>query len=215
MTESDIDPIRITVRTVSPKNRSITLSNLTSDEQTAIEGFTQGTQWIKINDGRLVLQPVYKELPELVNDPLISSHWSNISRQLTFEFWEEQVDSQPNIIIQHLCGYNHHTTYEEEAARLLSYGFVCCRSKRHADGRFHELWLLWLFKASGNLKEMIDEHDAQNKQIETAFIGAVPLHDRTQATKSRVDAIVKFLCKTVSFGTLDVSSQRAAMVMDD
>jgi hypothetical protein len=103
----------------------------------------------------------------------------------------------PSIIIQHLCGY-HYTpeNYKRQAEYLESLGFECLRSRRGADARYHELWLLsGLWSAKGGLKESLGNGGSYgNKELNKA---------------------VKFLCRNASFGTLDVSFQRAAMPNPD
>jgi len=101
----------------------------------------------------------------------------------------------PSIIIQHLCGYNFSDPgYKAAADSLEMFGFECLRSRRGLSGKYWELWLLpYLRAAKDRLRDAIDF--------------------RTE-TESQVKAAVSFLCCHVSFGTLDVCVQRAAMVVD-
>jgi hypothetical protein len=68
------------------------------------------------------------------------------------------------------------------------------RSRRGDDGRYDEAWYLpGLYQAKGDLYDTVKEIKNEKKQLEKA---------------------VSFLCANVSFGTLDTSTQRAAMVVD-
>lgn len=57
------------------------------------------------------------------------------------------------ITIQHVCGYDYSDDfYRENAKKLESYGFICCRSNRGSEGRFWEIWFLpGLWMAEGDL----------------------------------------------------------------
>ena len=96
-----------------------------------------------------------------------------------------------------LCGYGYSPeSYRANAERLESYGFQCLRSRRGPDACYWEIWYLpGLWSAQGNLKEVLD---AQKEQRE----------------KDLTKEAVSFLCHAVSFGTPNVTIQRAAMVLD-
>jgi hypothetical protein len=184
---------------------SCTIGRLTREEVETMQAFALGTCWVRVgDDGRLESRPRFEPLPPPEQDPAIPPKW------ITVEDWTGQASwlanavsalpdepkpsyGHPAIIIQHLCGYNR-TPYEFEARKLQSYGFQCLRSRRGPDGRFWEIWYLCsLVCAKGGLKQAVAGITEREAEIRTA---------------------IDYLCKHVSFGTLDVCYQRAAMVID-
>lgn len=163
-------------------------------EKEAMEGAVLGANWIKVSQGRLESSPAYLPLPTPVEDPIVHAYWAKGGRQLTLNFEHLPEHSSPSILIHSLCGYNYtKENYRIQAQRLESYGFDCCRSKRGKVGSIAELWYLCgLILAQGELKVLIDKLES-TKQLQAA---------------------INFLCSHVSFGALDVCTQRAAMVME-
>lgn len=102
----------------------------------------------------------------------------------------------PSVIIQHLCGYGYTSErYKACAQQLESYGFECLRSRRGNDGKFWEIWmLLGPWSAKGELGEAVK---------------------RNNKKKDELEVVIKFLCKNVSFGSLDIMIQKAAMVIEE
>lgn len=187
----------------------IEIKGLKRGEVELVEGSIRGGfHWIRVDtkDG-LQSVPNYKSLPDPILDQEMHPFWRRptpseiqISEgQLKlFDLGEMPDYNSPSITISSLCGY-HYTpeNYAIEAEKLISYGFICMRSKRGDDGRFWEHWFLpGLRSAKGNLEEAIT-------------------HETTRFEKDRLRKALYFLKTNVSFGSLDASVQRVAMVIDD
>jgi hypothetical protein len=198
--------IRVSGSSSSPDGPcSVTINGLTSDEQEEIQAFVLGTSWVRVSDaGRLEAIPAFKDVPPPEDDPKLPPKW------IPATDWEKLAPflanpmpplpdepnpkhNSPSFIIQHLCGYNS-CSYESQAILLQNYGFECLRSRRGKDGRFWELWYLpGTWAAKGDLAAAISKGCDEAKNV-----------------KRTID----FLCRNVSFGSLNVSYQRAAMVVD-
>jgi hypothetical protein len=102
----------------------------------------------------------------------------------------------PSFMISHLCGhYYTKEGYKREADKLESYGFSCMRSRRGENGRFWENWYLpGVWCAKGDLAEKLK-----------------PIKDSNEKTQEAI----RFLMRNVSFGSMDMTQQRAAMVTPD
>lgn len=189
---------------------SLTLEGLTGTEVDLIKGLLQGRLWASVGEnGRLEHRWNLADLPEQTLDDEMLPFWRKVTTEevssqiielgLTEDFELHRGHMSPNYIISHLCGY-HYTKerYIDEAARLLDYGFIEMRSRRGNDGKYWQHWvLLGDWSAQGLLKKFIDDIERGND------------------FKSKSDQIVSFLCKHCSFGTLDLSWQRAAMTISD
>lgn len=184
----------------------VTISGLSSHEFDLVEGAVHGHQWVSVSHlGRLRAIPTYKELPAPADDEAMQPFWrppmTGVETQLEmFEFAPLADFCLPSIIVQSLCGYNYSPNkYRSEAAKLQRWGFECLRSRRDVSGRYHEMWVLEsVYAAQDDLKRAVDAIKQGGKD-----------HARRQ-----VEAAINFLCHNASFGTLDVSAQRAAMVID-
>ena len=112
----------------------------------------------------------------------------------------------PAFMVSHLCGYNYSEEgYRRNAGLLESYGFSCMRSQRGEDGKFWETWYLpGAWAAEGELKIAVLRQGAQST------------HERGSLARQQEETsnVVSFLCANVSFGSLDVTAQRAAMTME-
>jgi hypothetical protein len=188
------------------KSCNVTVDELLQEEIDIMEAWTLGTCWLRVSDdGRLEQKARFAELPSPIQDPKIPPAWvhkTDWTKEAPFLYNtdpplpEDDPDVKhcdPSITIRSLCGYSN-TPYEYEARKLQSYGFECLRSRRGTDGRFWELWYLpgqWF--AKGELKEAID---------------------KVEGSPEKVKEMVRFLCRYVSFGALDVCYQRACMVID-
>lgn len=178
-----------------------------SHELELMHGALHGHNWVTVSEkGRLRAIPTYKELPEPAGDQMLMPFWRppqlGVETQLEmFDFAPVADYSMPSIIIQHLCGYNYSPeNYSHEATKLQAWGFECLRSRRGPNGRFNEMWVLPSFySAQGALKETIERVDQKLKN----------------RTKHQLDAVISFLCRNSSFGTLDATTQRAAMSLGD
>lgn len=158
-----------------------------------------GSCWVRIKDGELEIVNSWEPTPDPVADEETLPFWrkaTEIERaQLQLIEMEPLGDHTfPSISIQSLCGYYYSPeNYQVQAGKLKSYGFECLRSQRRTDGRFCEIWHLSdLIFAEGELKEKVGRHKGKNA----------------------LKVAVSFLAQNVSFGTLDVSIQRLAMVID-
>lgn len=189
----------------------VTIGELTAEEMQSMEAFTLGACWIRVSeDGRLERRDRFAELPDPISDPHLPAKWiPKIDWTKEAPFLVNPVPplpeepkpnyEDPGIIIRYLCGYNN-TPYEYEARKLQSYGFECLRSRRGNDGRFYEIWFLpSYYFAKGDLKDAIDLRTLKSGESESA---------------NKISTVVTFLCNNVSFGTLDICYQRAAMVID-
>ena len=183
----------------------VTIGGLISEEMESIEAFTLGSCWIRVSeDGRIERRERFAELPGPIEDPYILPKWVSLvdwTKEAPFlcnptpPLPDEPKPQYacPAIIVKYLGGYNK-TPYESEARRLQSYGFECLRSRRGNDGHFWEIWYLpGDYHARGRLKDAMTLKCESAEQISTA---------------------INFLCRNVSFGTLDICYQRAAMVID-
>jgi hypothetical protein len=167
--------------------------------------FSQGgPNWVRMDKaGCLVFSDAYKPLPNPTNDSEMFPFWKkpyNNEIQMCMDFIDfEDIGEgdSPSIYINHLCGYFYTAEFYKTNANLLtSYGFSIMRSKRGDDGRFWETWYLpGLWSAKGELQETLNI-----------------LSQKTN--KEKLDVALRFLCRKVSFGSLDVSIQKLAMSMD-
>jgi hypothetical protein len=176
----------------------ISLGNLTEEEQNNIKGMVYNHFYVTVTNGRLEVVRRREEVPGPIEDADMLPFWRRASsgnQQLQLLPVEMEKYAMPSIIIQHLCGYHYSPEgYAIQAEKLESYGFFCLRSRRMGNSTFLELWYLpSLWHAEGSLKEYLKLKTDDKKSVEKA---------------------VWFLCENVSFGTLDLSSQRAAMSLE-
>lgn len=176
------------------------LEGFTHREMDQIEGWLKGCYWATVENGRLHVCATRNEVPGPVDDIEMLPFWRKFEdRTATMQTSLFDVDMNiekaisPHFLIQHLCGYGYTPEkYIENAKILESYGFECMRSKRGTDGKFWEIWFLpGLYAAKGAFEEYLkrEQHSSGTGTVKDA---------------------INFLCKTVRFGTLDVSVQRAA-----
>ena len=214
----------------------ITLSGFTEEEIHEFEGSLATATWVRFKAGRLESSPAYVVPLAPEDDPYLGQVWQ---KQLAFdepelrfkEFSPVSAFDGPGIIIQHLCGYDYSEEgYKSNAHRLMEYRFACCRSQRGADGKYWEVWLLpGLWMAAGGLKQAFDG------EIECRDCGVVTVTPQelcgtercpsclseklgpakaAKDDRERTKRAISFLCRNVRFGCLDVTVQRAAMVLD-
>jgi hypothetical protein len=196
------------------KDHAIEISELSAEEKEKFEGMVNGMWWVRGVEGVPVFSPAFEKIPSPVEDPKMAEFWPRKEKnqssysQVAFRDKEEYKYNSPGITIQHLCGYYYTPEkYALEAEKLRSYGFSCLRSPRDREGRYHEHWYLGgFYSAQGDL----DWHIVRIKQDQEK--DKMPADERDTDLTEKV---VRFLCKNVSFGTLDLVTQRAAMVMDD
>lgn len=186
---------------------SITISG-TKENIDAIRASLLGAAFVRVNDqGDVERHDRYQPLPDPIQDPATPVKWqldwlktSNPNRFDVAGVLPPDEWHSPGIIVSHLCGYGwSKSAYDYEVRKLQSWGFELMRSRRGDNGRFWELWWLpYLLAAQGDLKAFIDglEKDVRGNW----------------AHETR--AIVGWLCRHASFGCLDVTVQRAAMVME-
>ena len=196
---------------------SIEIKGLTHEEMGQLLGAIRGLSWFKVEEGRLKASSCHIPLPDPVHDELMLPFWRQFEHhQLQGELLEKLFEEMcgdviymPHFTIQHLCGHNYTPeNYVREAEKLTSYGFIQLRSKRGEDGGFWELWYLpGVWCAKGDLKAYIDGITAKAKSWEDP---SGKLKD-----KECFKAVLEFLRRNTSFGTLDVSVQRLCQVLDD
>lgn len=168
-----------------------------------------GQAWFGVEEGKPIFWPKYKALPPAIDDDQILPFWNGgISRKI-FEYSQDAPWS-PHFDIQHLCGYNYtKELYEIEARKLESYGFDCLRSKRGLDGRYTEIWhLSGYWAAKGELKDFVKNN------IEIIKDSTHTPEGHLKTNEIKIKLIINWLREHISFGSLDVSYQRAAMVVD-
>lgn len=183
-------------------NGKISVENLTKEELDKLRAsLLSGAYYAKGENGRIVFVPTYEKLPDPIKDEKMLPFWREHEGEKVYqaEMFEAMHSKEsvysPSITIRSLCGY-HYTPafYKEIAEKLESYGFEVLRSQRGDDFRYTELWILsGLWAAKGDLKEVIKNFKGEEQLKKT----------------------LKFLRRNVSFGSLDVSTQRMAMVMED
>ncbi len=177
----------------------IELSGLQKDEVKSLEAMVNGHTWCLSVNGRLETRSRWEPLPAPAEDESMMPFWQPFvpgHTQLELRSVELPLGVHASIMIQSLCGYHYSPeNYRAESKKLKGFGFQCLRSRRGEDGRFWEMWYLpGTWSAQGELALAMP--DIRDDRI-------------------RIDAAVSFLCRKVSFGSLDVSWQRAAMVMED
>lgn len=190
--------------------QQVNVSGLTAEEMECLRAsMVAGHHWVRRDEnGRLQHVPSYEELPGPVADEQMLPFWreptEGETRQADMFGFDESTEAalehaSPSIYITSLCGYHYSAeNYKREAARLTEWGFVCMRSPRDPDsGRYWEVWYLpGVWFAKGRLKDAIFNSDAGTSEEKFKFA-------------------LEFLRRNASFGSLDVSMQRIAMVMDD
>jgi len=194
----------------SGNGRTVSLSGFDTKEFDRLEGAMHNHYWITVDNGRLRAIPTYKELPGPLEDEMMRPFWRppvvGVETQLELFNLQPMPDyCSPSIIIQNLCGYNYTPEgYVAQATKLQYWGFECLRSRRDLSGRFHEVWLLpSLYSAEHDLRAAIEKSTKKSSGIA----------DKKREAK-QLEAAVSFLCCNASFGTLDATLQRAAMMVD-
>lgn len=214
------------VRIVSMKTGEITISGITDEEREKIEGMVNvGLSWMtKAPEGHLRFSPIHEPLPAPIPDEAMLPFWRRCDLRPTgiqMEFFGSEEPLQqhsPSISIRSLCGY-HYTPegYRIEAKKLKSYGFECLRSQRATNGQFFEIWFLpGLWAARGNLQSEINGSNLMRRAA-INHAGKLTFEKpsiENSDNKKKLKRAVSFLCRHVSFGSLDVSVQRAAMMID-
>ncbi len=207
------------VRLSARSNDSVTITGFIDDEVHGIESMMLGLDWARIEGGRIQIHEGYLPLPDPIEDKEMLPFWSpynpgkhSYRNRLIAQPFSEH--SYPSITIQHLCGYNYTPeNYAKEAEKLTAWGFVQMRSKRDESGHYFELWFLSsLLFAQGALADAIK--DLQQEE-ESGFDFLRSRLSKTKKPRSKLGRALRFLQHNVEFGTLDVSSQRMAMVIDD
>jgi len=180
---------------------SITISG-TKAEIDQLRQMMCGAAWVRQADVGVVSVNRFEPLPAPEADPLLAEHWQRSEKQPSQTVVNHASPGgyhSPGYYASHLCGYGWTPErYAQECRRFTSFGFQCMRSRRGEDGRIWEVWYLpgnWA--ARGELKKFVED---QPKDLDW------------DAMSLRV---VHFLCRNGSFGSLDVTCQRAAMSMDD
>lgn len=189
----------MSIRVSMTAAEKIELSGLQEDEVKSLEAMVSGHTWCLSVNGRLETRSRWEPLPAPAEDESMMPFWQPSTSghtQLELRGVELPSGIHASIMIQNLCGYRYSPeNYRTESEKLEAFGFQCLRSRRGENGRFWEMWYLpGTWSARGELALAIQ--DIKDDQI-------------------RIDTAVKFLCRKVSFGSLDVSWQRAAMVIDD
>ncbi len=190
---------RIRITSISPGKGELSISGLQPEEMKDIEAMVNGYKWCLAIHGRLQTQSRWEPLPAPAQDETLMPFWQPSvpgHTQLELKSVEMPPGAPVGIIIESLCGYDYSPeNYHKEVEKLESFGFVCMRSRRGDDGHFQEIWYLsGMWRAQGRLKGVL--------------VGI-------KEPQQQADEAIKFLCKNVKFGSLDVSWQRAAMVIED
>lgn len=187
----------------------VNVEGLTGPESDTLRAsLLTGYCWVRGRpDGRLERVPSFEPLPSPVPDARMLPYWrlptADETRQADlfgFDLAGEAAlrHASPSIHIASLCGYGYTPEkYQHEADKLTAWGFICMRSPRDPDGGYYwEQWFLsGVLMVKGSLKEALDLSEAKNNEEKLSFV-------------------LEFLRRNVRFGTLDVSVQRMAQVMD-
>lgn len=215
--ETDMKKISIGSYSSGQDSNSVHFTGLTKKEADQLIGAVRGLSWFGVKEGRLEVSSRYLPLPDSVQDEQMLPFWRQFSNtpvqgeflEKIFEDMSDDVIYLQHIMIQSLCGYNYTPeNYANEAEKLLSYGFIQTRSKRGENGCYWEMWYLpGVWAAKGHLKEIVDGVTAKAKSWEDP-------HGKRK-DKECFKAVLEYLRRNVSFGTLDVSVQRFCMVRDD
>jgi hypothetical protein len=168
-----------------------------------------GHHWVRRGtDGRLQYVPSFESLPGPVTDEEMLPYWPKPTKGETSQVDLFGFDVSTEASLQHastsiyissLCGYGYSAeSYKCEADKLTSWGFVCMRSPRDThNGQYWEVWYLsCVYSAMGQLKESIAQSGSKSPE-------------------EKFKQTLEFLSCNSSFGSLDVSMQRMAMVMED
>lgn len=194
-------------------NNSVNVANLLEEEaDKVLASFTNGSYYVRVENGRLQAFPVYEKLPDPIEDKNMLPFWRSVKNPPgkqeemfeDFSFDKDRSRQSASIIVQHLCGYYYTEDGYKENARLLeSYGFQEMRSKRGEDGKYWQLWFLpSLFFAEGKLKSLLSLHKTKDNLDGSAW---------SESEAKQLERAVSFLRTNVRFGTLDVAVQRLAM----
>ncbi|MBY0473284.1 hypothetical protein K2Q00_03330 [Patescibacteria group bacterium] len=188
----------------------ISLNGLNRAEEDILEGaFRTGHHWVRMGqNGRIEHTPSFNALPSPADDDRMLPFWREGEKkppvQLELfshaETGDQRLHSSRSFTIQHLCGYGYTPEkYKAQAALLESWGFECLRSRRGKTGEFWEIWFLpGVWAAKGSLKTAVHR---------------LPQKERNEETQAKL--ALEFIRRNASFGTLDVSVQRLAQVLDD
>lgn len=185
-------------------NGEIRITGLDPDEVRTLQAMILGAYYTRVDDtGRLESVSRHEPLPKVTDERMLP-FWRKSTpeeeAQLKMFDMEAMKDRGglycPGFMISSLCGYYYtKEKYKQEADKLSSYGFQCLRSQRGEDARFWEVWYLpGVFLAKGALADKIK-----------------PIKDQNEQTKEAI----KFLMRNVSFGSMDMTQQRAAMATPD
>ncbi len=175
------------------------LKNVDSKEVDGLQAMALGHAWCSVVNGRLLTISRWEPLPAPAQDETMMPFWQPMlpgPTQMVFREVPVHLGMDAGIIIESVCGYYYTPeNYRAETAKLEEFGFECLRTRRGPDGKFWEMWYLsGAWSAAGRLKDTL-----------------VGIKD----PKEQVDEMVRFLCKNVQFGSLNVTWQRAAMVIED
>ena len=188
----------------------ISFNGMTKEEHDKLLSCIQfGIRFVRVNNGRLEFKDAYEDLPKATDEtmlPFWKPETNNTSRQIelfnTGEAYAEiRKTYSPCLYISSICGYNYSKeNYKNEAEKLESYGFECMRSRRGVDGKFWEVWVLnGFYAAEGDFKD---------------FISSITDNVWNDFTKEQIDMVIRYLCRKTSFGSLNMTFQRACMVID-
>jgi len=198
-----MEQIRVVSECHNPENGEISLRGFIKDETAQFLGAIAGCSWVKVENGRLQVAPALEAPPAPARDETVMPHWlsennkEGFTKRKIFGGRTNLTGYSPGIFIQSLCGYHWtHESYRHQVETLESFGFECMRSRRGVNGKFWEVWYLpGLWAAKGKF-------DSYLKNL------------KTKSKKRKIEKAVDYLCHNVSFGTLDVVVQRAAMIIE-
>lgn len=181
----------------------ITITGLSKEEVETLQAMILGAYYTRVNDdGRLESVNRHDPLPKVTDERMLP-FWRKATPDEEAQLKMFDMDAMkdrgelyyPGFMISSLCGYNYTKDgYKQEAEKLQSYGFQCLRSQRGEGARYWEVWYLpSVFSAKGTLADRIKQIKDPNEQTQEA---------------------IRFLMRNVSFGSMDMTQQRAAMVID-
>lgn len=198
-------PIKIGTQAYSQNECSVTVENLTQEEARLLMGMLRGMNWCTTESGRLKEAPRFKPLPGPADDLEMMPYWRRSEFPLDGRLQVSTYDPErfknnygAGIHLSSLCGhYFTPENYNRESGKLISWGFQCMRSRRGTDGGYWETWYLsGTHAAKGELENVVK---------------AVKMKKLNDSNRAELDAVVAYLCQHVSFGSMDIVVQRAAM----
>lgn len=155
-------------RTPDANHAEITIAG-DDDDIRAIELMLMGVGWVRRGVSNLEVSDAYHTPPGPIEDPKLAEHWPvdkpvvppSVQYSLFVDEEEHEKQARANrkldfraIYVSSVTAYaGGNDVYSVRAKKLEDGGFVCLRSRRGSDGKYHEVWYLpSCTSAEGELK---------------------------------------------------------------